>query len=233
GRVGRVLADELERAGVSFVVVEASADRASEADAKGLLTVIGNATEEATLDQAGATRAKTLATVLPDDALNVFITLTAQELNPKLEIIARAESPATERKLLRSGASKVVVPAALGAARISQLMTLPSAESLFSDDADLLGERLATIGLKMNQFRIEEDSPFAGRSIQDVAREARRGMLAVAIFTVDGQVEHQPDASRQLAPGETLVALCNRDDMERIAKRATGRTKMMYRGVTY
>lgn len=233
GRVGRVLADELERAGVSFVVVEASSNRAAEADAKGLLTVTGNATEEATLDQAGATRAKTLATVLPDDALNVFITLTAHELNPKLEIIARAESPATERKLLRSGASKVVVPAALGAARISQLMTLPSAESLFSDDADLLGERLATIGLKMNQFRIEEDSPFAGRSIQDVAREARRGMLAVAIFTVDGQVEHQPDASRQLAPGETLVALCNRDDMERIAKRATGRTKMMYRGVTY
>lgn len=230
GRVGRVLADELERSGLSIVVVEAGKERAAEAEEKGFLTVLGNATEEATLEAAGALRARTLATVLPDDALNVFITLTAHELNPELEIIARAESPSTERKLLRSGASKVVVPAALGAAHISQLMTLPSAEALFEEDANVLGERLAAIGLNMNHFRIDEDSPFAGRSIRDIAQEARGGLVAVAVLSSGGEMERQPDGARHLAPGETLVALCNREDMERIAKRVTGKSKRMYGG---
>ena len=171
--------------------------------------------------------------MLPDDALNVFITLTAREFNSDLEIIARAESPSTERKLLRSGASKVVVPAALGAARISQLMTLPSAEALFAEDSDFLGERLATLGLKMNQFPIGPESPFAGRSIKDLSNEARGGLLAVAVLTAQGEAERQPDGARILSPGETLVALCNRDDMDRIVKRVTGRSTMLYRGVSH
>jgi voltage-gated potassium channel Kch len=77
----------------------------------GYLTLEGEATEESVLLEAGVTRAGILATVLPSDASNVFITLSARDLNPGLMIIARGEDPATERKLLQAGANRVVLPA--------------------------------------------------------------------------------------------------------------------------
>ena len=115
GRVGRILADELHDLRCPFVIVDPNAERLREAEAKGFLVLIGDATDENTLLLSGIMRARVLATVLPDDTVNVFITLTARELNSELEIIARGESPSTERKLLRSGANKVVLPAARSA----------------------------------------------------------------------------------------------------------------------
>ncbi|MEM1305049.1 MAG: potassium channel family protein, partial [Planctomycetota bacterium] len=111
GRAGRILGEELKAAGASFVVVDQDEAKLNDAESRGMLIVQGNATEEDALERAGVARAATLATVLPDDAANVFITLTARELNPDLEIIARAENPSTEKKLLRSGATRVVLPA--------------------------------------------------------------------------------------------------------------------------
>ncbi len=68
-------------------------------------------------------RAKTLVTVMPDDAANVFLTLTARQIAPNVEIIARAEQPATLKTLLQAGADDVVMPAAIGAHRIVSLLT--------------------------------------------------------------------------------------------------------------
>lgn len=123
GRVGQMLADSLKEQGMDFVIVEKQQSRVDEAIAKNYFTIAGDASDEETLTMAGIDRAKTLATVLPNDAANVFITLTAREMNRKLEIIARGESLNTERKLLISGADSVVMPAAIGAMRISQLIT--------------------------------------------------------------------------------------------------------------
>ena len=123
GRVGQMLAAELREHDGVAVVLDNNPTRVEQAHADGFLAIEGNAVDDDTLLGVGIYRAKTLATVLPDDAVNVFITLTARDLCDSIRIIARAENPATERKLLRGGATNVVMPAAIGAVRIAQLAT--------------------------------------------------------------------------------------------------------------
>lgn len=121
GRVGQMLARELAAAGEPLIVLDNNPKRVEEAIANGHLAVQGDAADDHTLSSIGIFRARTLATVLPDDATNVFITLSARDLCDSINIVARAEMPATERKLLRSGATNVVMPAAIGASKIAQL----------------------------------------------------------------------------------------------------------------
>ena len=121
GRVGQMLAAELQAQGEALVVLDRDPDRVRLAVADGFPAMVGDAVLDDTLQQVGLLRARAFATVLPDDAINVFITLTARELNESIRIIARAETPGTERKLLRSGATNVVIPAAIGALQIAQL----------------------------------------------------------------------------------------------------------------
>ncbi|NND97268.1 MAG: potassium channel family protein [Pirellulaceae bacterium] len=123
GRVGQMLAAELDECEHDFVVIDSSRNRVDKAIDHGFLAMHGDAVDDECLQKAGIFRAGILATVLPDDATNVFITLSARDLTESIRIIARAECPSTERKLIRSGADSVVMPAAIGAVRIAQLAT--------------------------------------------------------------------------------------------------------------
>ena len=123
GRIGRMLASELKQKDEPFVVLDITDDRVAQATEDGCLAMKGNCTEDNVLQQAGIFRARVLATVLPNDAINVFITLTGRGMSESIKIIARAESPSTEAKLIRSGANHVVIPAAIGAVRVAQLAT--------------------------------------------------------------------------------------------------------------
>ncbi|MEZ6046738.1 MAG: NAD-binding protein [Planctomycetaceae bacterium] len=106
GRVGRILARELRESNQEFVVIDTNQERLREAENSGLFVIIGDATEEKILEMAGVTKARVVASVLPDDAANVFITLTVRELNPEVEIIARGESPSTEKSCYVPGRLK-------------------------------------------------------------------------------------------------------------------------------
>lgn len=123
GRVGQMLAVELSNQDEALVVLDRNEERVEQALKDGFLAVRGDAVDDDVLHKVRLLHAKTIATVLPDDATNVFITLTARDMCASVRIIARAEAPCTERKLLRGGASHVVMPAAIGAVRIAQLAT--------------------------------------------------------------------------------------------------------------
>ena len=134
GRVGQMLAIELAEQGQQLIVMDLEQKRVEQAINNGFLAMKGDATDDQTLTNAGIFRARTLATVLPQDAANVFITLSARDLCESINIIARAECPSTERKLLRGGANDVVMPAAIGAIRIAQLATQASTEAQLPED---------------------------------------------------------------------------------------------------
>jgi len=89
--------------------------------------------------------------VLPNDAANVFITLSARALNPCLEIIARGEMPSTESKLIQAGANKVVLPTHIGAERIAELILFPETARMLrsSDMFSALERSLRGLGLDM------------------------------------------------------------------------------------
>ncbi|MAT14574.1 MAG: potassium channel protein [Planctomyces sp.] len=231
GRVGRILARELIESKQDFVVIDTDQERLQEAENSGLFVIIGDATEEKILTSAGVQRARVVASVLPNDAANVFITLTVRELNPDIEIIARGESPSTEKKLLRSGATRVVLPAAIGATRIARLITHPSAEDLLSNSfaKTSLNEDLGEIGLQISEITIEAGSPFAGHALKDLTLGTLNQFVVIAIRHHGKVVTREPDPDYVIKPGDSLILMAQRSAVPKL-KEKVARQEIYYRG---
>ncbi len=209
GRIGNMLARELKAGKSRFVVLERSDARVAEARALGYLCVQGEATDEAVLKAAGIDRASILATVLPDDAANVFITLSARSLNKSLRIIARGELPTTEGKLLHAGANDVVLPAHIGAERIAELILFQNANALLRGSAQMKGfeHDLHGLGLELETAAAAEGSPFVGLTIADIERRAGGAFLIVALNRRDGSALTRPPAETVVNAGDGVVVI--------------------------
>jgi Trk K+ transport system NAD-binding subunit len=209
GRIGQMLADELRAGGSEFVILEMNEARFAESVARGYPTWRGDAADEEVLKAVGVARARALATVVPNDAANVFITLSARNLNKKLEIIARGEAPSTKSKLLQAGANAVVEPTHIGAERIAQLILYPRTSS-FTDGSDrmrTLGIGLRTLGLELEVMAVAADSPLAGATIEAVEHEAIGSLFVVAINRKNGETLTRPDPSTRIESGDGVVVI--------------------------
>jgi voltage-gated potassium channel len=231
GRVGRILATELAHSKQSFVAIDTDQERLREAEESGMFVITGDATEEQTLESAGILRARVLATVLSDDTANVFITLTARELNPDVEIIARGESPSTEKKLLRSGANRVVLPAAIGAARIARMITRPSAEQLLSASCDheTMNEDLGQIGLLLTEFRVAANSASIGRPLSELSSGTRNRFIVIAVRHTTDEITRNPADDYIVQLGDALILLADHSAVPRLREKVAG-FEMVYRG---
>jgi voltage-gated potassium channel len=110
GRMGVAVAEEFRREGCDFVVIESVPEQCEELRRRGYAHIVGDATGEDNLIEAGLSRARGLLAILPSDACNLFITLTARELNPIIRIVGRVEDPSSCKKLIRAGADHVISP---------------------------------------------------------------------------------------------------------------------------
>jgi len=145
--------------------------------------------------------------VLPDDALNVFITLSARSLNAGLTIIARGEAPATERKLLQAGANRVVMPTHIGAERIAEIILFPELSSSIRAPEREASASLRQLGLELEVVIAEDGAPFAGRTVAEIEQSAAHGFLVLAVQApnsppMDGL---PPDTRVMPGSGVTLV----------------------------
>lgn len=210
GRIGRMIAKQLDQGGAPFVVVDQSPDRVAEARDAGWLSLLGEATDEVVLKAAGITRARFLATVLPNDAANVFITLSARNMNPTIQIIARGEVPSTQQKLIQAGANRVVLPAHIGADRIAHLILHPNARELLGRTSKSnfeFANHLGELGLDMEEIEIGPGSPWLQRCIGDVEKETAGRLLAIAILRKEGGTELNPSPASTLLLGDALVVM--------------------------
>ena len=180
GRVGQMLAVDLANHGEPLVVIDHDRARVDLAIEDGFLAIEGDAVDDGVLHRVGLLRARTLATVLPHDATNVFITLTARDLNNSIRIISRAESPSTEGKLLRGGASCVVMPAAIVAVRISQLASMPMNEKAPLPEQRfrmLDTSRASRANEKTAREEIEEAVQTEVKELADLANDLTRSVV--------------------------------------------------------
>lgn len=212
GRIGVQLAKELAVARAPFIIVERSPEKIAEAESLGYLTLTADATDEASLKLAGIERARVLATVLPSDATNVFITLSARNLNPRLEIIARGELPTTEGKLIHAGADKVVLPTHIGAERIAELILYPSTAKFLGDSTQLrdLKRGMNEFGLELEAAVVPANSALAGETVAEAERRGRGGFFIVQIDRANGpntapQSFIHPGEDVKIEAGDTLV----------------------------
>ena len=125
GRVGRQVAAEFTRDGVPFVVIEQDPEIVEECVAEGYLVLLGEASGDGRLEEAGVRRAKGLVAAVDSDADNVFVVLSARKLNPNLNIVARASSDESATKLEMAGADRTLSPYAVGGRRLASLATQP------------------------------------------------------------------------------------------------------------
>lgn len=210
GRMGEILARELHRQKIPFVIVENDPERITEAASHKYLALNDNATEEDALLLAGIRRAKTLVTTLPRDADNVFITLTARNLNPKVMIIARGEFPTTEKKLIQAGADRVVLPAATGALRMAAMITRPAAVELIEVVA---GRQMA--GVEVDELPIPLGNRLEGVTVGESQARSRHGLLIVAIRSKGGTLLFNPGADTAMQGGGSVIVMGRQADIDR------------------
>ncbi len=198
GRMGALIIRELRERGVPVVVVEK--ERTLEPDLRDAQVpfVIGDATEEDTLLQAGLQRASALVVVLPSDADNVYITLTAHTLCPDLIIVPRAEQPTTEPKLTRAGATRVVCPQVIGATKVANILTRPTV-------VDFVEVANKGVDLELDEYEVSDQSPLVGRSLRDSHVGRKTGAIVVAIKRADGEALVNPDPDAHLEARDTLI----------------------------
>jgi voltage-gated potassium channel len=230
GRIGQILAKEMTTVGRPCIIIDSNPERSDMAAAMGYLVAAGTATDEEVLEAAGIMRAKVLATVLPSDSVNVFITLTARGLNPNLIILARGELPTTEKKLRQAGADHVVLPAEIGALRMSHMITHPAALDFLdgTHDGSNLNELLAQIDMQMDELAIAAESPLVGITIGDLEVRGKNQFLIVALRKEGGETIVHPHHAVILEEGDTLIVLGHQGDIPQIAHhyalhRQTGR----------
>ncbi|MEL6983426.1 MAG: potassium channel protein [Actinomycetota bacterium] len=233
GRMGRKLAAELHAAGKPFVAVDANPTIVDQAETLGYLALHGDASDEEVLSRAGIERASVLASVLSDDAANVFVTLTARSMRSDLMIVARGENQRTESKLLDCGADRVVLPTAIGASKMSQMILRPTADELFDQlgrGTTTAGVDMVDFGLEFDQVEIGADSSLAGRTLSQLDIRGAHGYLVVGVRHADGNTVLHPSGDTRLGVGDTVVVLGYGDDMMEVEARPTAPRSITYRG---
>src|SRR5271154_4869818 len=207
GRIGQILAHELAAANFPFVVVDLDDARLAMAEESGYLFVKGSATEEETLQRAHVERAVVLATVLPQDTLNVFFSLTARNLNKQLRIIARGENPPTEKKLRQAGADEVVLPASIGGTRIAHSIIRPATMEFLGENRGLIGEELKKLGVEIDELRLHKHTHLVGKTILELQNLSDGHMMVIALQRADGNVLRSGFLEEKLQAGDSVIII--------------------------
>jgi len=197
GRVGSTVARELAHAGEPVVVVDINPASLVTAERDGHLVVVGDATNDAVLAEAGIERARGLITTIDSDANNVYVTLSARALNPGLFIVARANETGSEAKLLHAGADRVVSPYSRAGRQIAELAVRPRVAD-FIDFALSHGE----LAFSIEEVEIAPNGPLVGRTVAALRDD---GIFALAIVRGEKEYEPNPAADRVLVAGENLI----------------------------
>ena len=209
GRLGNMLAKSLRASSAGFVILEENEARANEARLQGYLCIHGDATTEAVLLAAGVMRAHALATVLSNDAVNVFITLSARALNPNLSIVARGELSSTESKLLQAGADKVVLPTHIGAERIAEVILYEESARFIEGLERSHGFQrvLHNFGIELEVVTAAPQSPAVRMTVSAIERQARGAFFIIQINRRDGDVFTAPPATAVVGEGDGVVLI--------------------------
>lgn len=218
GRIGHQICREFQSRPTPFVIVERNPNHIERLEREGYMYVEGDATDDETLQSAGIEHARGLITAVTSDTDNVYITLTARGLNPKLFILARAGEEGSEKKLMRAGASKVISPYTIGASRMAQAILRPSVVDFI--ELATASEHLA---LQIEEIRVAGDSVLAGKNLVDSGIRQSMGIIIVGIKEIDGKMIFNPPPEKRIEPNAVLIILGERPAISQLEKIAGGK----------
>jgi len=211
GSAGSVVAAQLKAEGRQVVVVDTSPEQTAAAEEQGMLYVLGDAQDESVLQAAGIAKAGHVVASLTTDAENVFVTLSARQLRPDIQVIVRAQHATSEDKLLKAGANRVICPGVMGAMRMSDIIVRPAL-------VDFVDMAHKGVELGMEQLEVRGDSPLVGKTLAELALRRHAGVLVVAVRRAGGEAIYTPGSDFRLQAGDTLVLVGARGAAEAIER---------------
>ena len=211
GRVGRSATGELRRCGAQLVVVERDAEKVQQLMEERIPALVADATQDKSLMEANISSAKGLIAALATDADNLFVVLSARELNPKLRIATRVGDEEAEAKLKRAGADLIIAPYDRAGKRMAQTMVRPNVTQFIENLTQDLG-----LEVVLEEIQVSPNNRLVNQSLGDLRLRRDMGVIVLAIRRSNGQMLFNPAAEERLAGGDCLVAMGHSDDMHRL-----------------
>lgn len=213
GRIGRVLCKRLIIEPIDLVVVESNEDLVPVMEEDNVLYVFGDAADDTNLLKAGIKRAKGLVAVLATDADNVFLVLTARQINPDLNIIARAGREKSKAKLLAAGANTVESPYDKGAISMAQRIIRPTVTS-FLDFAFAHKRK----DIQMDEIPVSASSNLVNIMLKDSGIRQNYNLILIAIKKPDGSMLFNPSFETTIQPDDTVIAVGENENLNKLEK---------------
>ncbi|OGN86767.1 MAG: hypothetical protein A2158_07160 [Chloroflexi bacterium RBG_13_46_14] len=219
GRVGEEIASIFKEEEVPFVVIDNRPECATRAEQAGYLYIVGDATSDEILKQAGIEKARGLVAALGSDTDNTYITLSARGLFPSLFITARASDHEAEKKLRRIGANRIVSPNSIGARRMAMLALRP----MVMDFLDTITRRRGP-ELQMENVAIDTNSSLNGLTIEEIKKCSRANILALNRKT--GSLVANPSGNEKVTAGDSLIIMGTSEQLTSLEAACEGAVKL-------
>jgi voltage-gated potassium channel len=218
GRIGFLICRELTAEKVPCVVIDNNPEVIQKAQDEGFIYCKGDATQDKTLIDAGIKRAKGIVCVLPSDAENLYVILTAKELNQNIYIMSRSEDESSEHRLVRAGADRVISPYKLGGVRMAMAILRPAMLDFIE-----ITSRRQSLELRMEEIPIHPGSQFIGKSLEDSGIRQHYGLIVITVKKDSGKMIFNPLAEYIIAEGDRLIAMGEDENVKRLAKACSPR----------
>lgn len=197
GRNGQEAAKIFHNGKKDFVVVERTNTRLDELEFPVPFYIVDDATRDESLIEAGIKNASALLTTLPDDAANLFVVLTARELNPKIKIISRASNDSSVKKIKTAGADNVIMPDKIGGAHMATLVLSPDVNEFI----DLMATQ------NSEHFDITEIESNKTISLEELDCWHKTGATILGLKTAAGEYVLNPAPKTIVRPGNRLITM--------------------------
>ncbi len=211
GRVGSSICEALGSKPIGIVVIERDPAGVAKLNERDILHIVGEATDEENLIRANVQQARGLIAALKTDSDNVYVTLSARQLNPDLFIMARAGEERSEKKLIAAGADKVVCPYRMGAHRIAQTILRPTVTDFLE-----LTVTATTRDIQMEEMPVHHSSKLINVALQDSGIRKDLDLIIVAVKKAPGDMLFNPSSQTRLEAGDTVIAIGKRHNLERL-----------------
>ena len=212
GRTGQAVQANLARERRACIVIDHDAAHLSQLRELGLFHVEGDATHDGVLEEAGIHRARGLVAALGNDAENVYLVLSARQLNPKLTIVSWASSSEAEAKVMRAGADHTLSPYTLGGSRIAHLLLHPHTVE-FLDHAMSGGDTI-----RVGEIHVLPHSKAVGASLATLGVHRSLGVIVIGVRHADGKMDFNPPASQPFLPDDILIGIGSSAQLDKLRK---------------
>jgi len=213
GETGLHVIKQLKRREVDFVVIENDIDAIETLKEMDVMYILDDATKEEVLLDARVKEAKGLIACLAKDADNLFVVLTARELNVKMHIVARSHEERSDKKLRRAGANNTVSPDEIGGKKMAAMMLSPNVQFFVDNIIDT-----KNMSIDMEEVVIKEESELIGKKLRDAKISEKAGLIVLAIRRENDVFIFNPKADEVLRLEDKMIVVGSKDQIKSLKK---------------